>query len=1345
MISDEAPVVPEDVLQDLAQAEGISDALVTIQASFKLIVEQLRQLSDRGTQLVSSVQESNSHLEIKLKDQADSQLQGLLSNLFRIISNLFSQLMVSKFDSLAEMGSRDSKLLFRAFHHFTEFTLGPILLEFKDLLINFVGEANACGFTNPIKDHIAQFLNRISEQTASRGPLIFKENSVISQATQTSPIFLREEKLMLDKGIQFQQVGSPVRSQQTQKEDSISNMKIEKLMEVNKTMFDKGIVMKNDLARKEEELQNALARAVSSETRVNELSKLLEDERVECRSMKRLNEQMKTELSNFVNQSKELAALREMAENEVKWQAEIEKGKANCNLLNERIRQLTQSYEGRLSDLSSQLELVENELQVEKSANYQLQSELSTQIQSNLMSESKLAEAIKAQQKLEEAYQDIERKHKKLTQEFIVVKDAENQTLAKYDELLKAAEKKFQDQCKEAELKHQKIVELLNEKLQQATSEITKLKMENSEAQSQMKEKLDLVIYDSEEKDRLIRDLQSSKNLLTDSNCELQNELDQLKSEIMAEKRKAGNESISKSQQEEETKRLKEKLSETGYRIRDLEKENNLYKEQKNSLAAKLNQTTIALDDVNQRLLEKEEQISSLQDIITKQSEQHSEDIARITSQQDVELARMTSEKTQLIKELENYQARMKEKDALLTSKIDQYERRITSLTSEQDEEKTLKGRIDTLHAQISEQEEKIIQEKTIREKLEKDLKGVSDQLEDSSRKNQRLENTLRQVVEQNQHMSIELQTTADKLKQQVGISETLREEKGRMEEEIEMTKMQLGRLNDALQEAQAKSTSLQDLSSSHHQLLEELSHKTALLEERDAQLNAVATKLTDRNSLLKKANEEFKELEKEAIELRPMKKEVVACSIQLSKAKEEVQSRDKIIETLNCELEKLKKTILEKQSELERISEQLRRSSDEARQQIESAIKHHTELENRLREDHLTELARERVEGSKKIDAIVSDMKRELEDKDRKIAQLVRDTESQNINLAQEKNEIIKKLEEKIREKDEGERQLKERTAKLTDELKIKLAEQAELHTSRINAQEKLYSKDVISLRAEIDGKVKMIEIANRELDSLKAERELLIRSIQEGREKHDKMVQDFCDMKSNNETLLAQNKVLADSLKKSQRNKNSLPRANPNPRSETSSTNAPVDMQFQGTQRIIVTSSVERIVDNHTVTNFEKHLVANNSSQQSPNPIAQYIKNKENNDTSNLAPHKNSSGTGSVKKGTREDYEKILAERLLNQEQNAPPFSFLKPPGTLQNSGTKLLIHSSPSKPQTLLATTVGGLHQLAGSDPVDLESKFDEAAKGYSSKYSRNSRNSRTSRQSPTPSKENHMSVH
>lgn len=1329
----------------MSQAEGIPDALITIQSSFKLIVEQLKQLSDRSNQIASSCQEANSQLETKLKDKANYRLQALLTSLGRSILKLFAQLLVNKFDSLVIKGTKDSKQLSTLLHHFAEYSIGPLLVDIQEAVGQSVGESVVYSFTLPIKDHIAQFLNKIDESGAQGRPLILNAISSISACSQTDPLEISEKKVMEDKGNQYQGISISSRSQQTQIEDSVANRKIELLMTSNKKMVDQIKLIKDDIARKDEELEKALGRASICESKVNELSRQLEEERVESRSLKKLNEHLKSELQILVMQNKELAPLREIAGNEGRLQSELEKSNANINLLNERLRLTNQDYETRLAALASQLEILANELEVEKSANYQLQSELSSQIQSTYSIKNQLNEVTKAKQDSEEAYKEISKSHGELMTELRDMKENEKQTLETHQAALKNAERIFKDQLAEIELKHKRTVERLNEKLQQATFEMSKQASESSVKVVQMKERLDGVISESEDKDRLIRELQTSINLLTDSKAELQGELEHLKCEIITEKKKADNDCSAKSQQEEEIKRLKEKLNETGYRIRDLEKENNSYKELKINLSMKLEQNKDSLEDLTARLKAKEDEVSSLQTSNLQLSERHAENLNRLQSQYEIELSKLAAEKTQVYKENENLQFKLIEKEAILSNKIEHYERRLASLAAEHDEDMDLRKDLDSLQDEIAHKAEMLIQEKSSKEKLQIEYQNIIAQLSDLEKKNQTLEHSLKEVVDENTQMSTLLKTTGDKLKQQTVITEQLREAKERIEEENEMTKSQLERLKATLQDTEAKSASMQDLSSTLAQVRAELEQKQTETEELGAQVAAVTSKLNERNALLKKANEEFKELEKEAIELRPMKKEIISISIQLSKAREDLLAKDKAVEKLVAEADQQKKLLLDKCREAETMSEQFKKTLEDIRQRQEAAGRQQAEAEKRLREEHATELERLRVESSNKLEVALSEMRQEVADRDKKIGQLIRDTESQNISLAHEKNEIISKLEEQLKEKDEIARVLKEQMVKSADEFKLKLTEQAELLASKLESQAKSHKQEAAAMAKEIESKDGMLKVAKEETASLKIECESLSRIVREGEKKHGELSEKIGKCDEYIQNLIAANDVLTKNLKSMKRNQNSLPRANPSVPTETTSIQVAPALHGQTSQKGPTPNLHEKKSDSQVISNFDKNLSANTSLQPQSNPISQYLKNKENSDTSNVVVQRKSHGSGSIKKYTREEYEKILAERLLNQEQNAPPFSYLKPPGVLQHAGNKLQFTNSPTKPQGLLTPTIGGLHQLSEQEPVEADGKADEAAKGYSSRYSRNSRKSRNSRQSPTPNKETHMSVH
>ena len=1337
--------VPEEMLDELSQAEGIPEVLVTFQSSFKILVEQLRQLSNRSEKLAVENQEVNQKLKSENQGKALAQYSSFKTTFTLHIGKLVSQMLISKFESLTMKGAKDNQQMISILGHYFENNIWDHLEDVLDSLKPVIGDQATSSLLIAIKELVSQLIQRISggQSKTSDSPMI--SSTTQQAATQTEEGAYRPRVESMARSTQCQAIAQSVKSQYSQVEDTISQRKIELLMIANKKMNDQVKSLKDDLTSSQNDTRTATNKAAMHQSTIDELTQQLDNERLMTDDLKQHTGMLKNEIVKLKRQNEMIDSLKESVENEGKLRAEVDRFRDNYNLLQSQLRDLSQQAKVDGDTLRRQFDIAAGELEVERSANGQLQGQLSAELQTVYDLRRRLESMADQNDELRSNVAEMSKMVNELQADVDTAKTERDTARLRIEEVIADTEGRYLSQASKAQAEYQQTIEELEKSLIQASSELASQTENHSERLAQEASKMDQVLAEVDDKDSVIRELQATNNVLLDNVADLTNELNRLKTEFSALRKKTETEVSSYPKLEQELKSLKNQLSEKNYRIRDLEMENNQYKQAKTSREL-VSQLKADVEDLRTRLKERDDQIAGFKDESEETFRLQDEQLAKITELAEEEKSRLVAEKKLLSKELENLKSIIKEKENLMKSQIENYEKRISSLSSEHDEEEDLRSKLDELQQLLGSKEAEIISTNTQCELATNSKAGLCEQLRESNTSCSKLEATVKELVDENKRLADSLRSVLERLEQKTNFAESLQEQNGRLAEENQMTKSQLSRLEVTLKNHELQINELDSTKSSKDSAIENLEAIKKILAEKEELLTTTQNKFNERNNLLKKANEEYHTLEKEAIELRQLKSKLLDASIQLPKIKEDLQNKKNTIIELQDDLTKLKNISQEKEKEAEAAIELVKKSLEDSKMKLDEITK-----QNRLEKDQLEKAFNKKkaeleADERKKLAELEGKLNAEINRKDLKIQQLVKDTESQNISLAGEKNQIIEQLQRKIDEQEETFKSKYETLITSSDESVKKLQSEAELLSKKINIEVADSQKYKSKVEMELKQKSEKIVNVEKTIELMKTDLEIKSQEYEVIKNREGELIDSLSQCKKAIDGLMNANQVLTNNLKAMKKSQSYAQRGTSNPKPETSLANVPPTAPLSYNQKIIITSSHDRRVESNLITNFDKHLTNNTSEKSHPNPIAQYLHNKENSDTSNFRPQRLSAGSGSIRKYTREEYEKVLAERQQAGDHSEQSSNLLKPSGSTSIIGSKLPPASrSPSKPLGLLSGSLGGLHQFADDPHIDQDYKADDAAKGYSSRYSRNSRTSRNSRRSPTPNKEGHSSVH
>jgi chromosome segregation ATPase len=1331
--------IPEEMLLDLAQSEGIPDVLVTFQSAFKLLIEQLKKLSEKASQSSADMQEFTSKVKIEFQERFSRQAGAAASLLAKLLSKAIHQMLITKFESLSTGTPKDQKQLSSIMQHYVQYSVGVLLHDFQETLRPLVGESLASELSSSLKKQLYdQSTNMVGNHLSLSTIGFGKQSKDCSSQTSSEGLQLASKEVqMVSKSAQCIGFSQSVKSQFVQVDDLITAKKIELLMTANKKMSEQMKAFKDHLDDKTSKLDLALQRASAADGKLAETEQQVLKERAQNEKLKSALDQLTREHKQSVDKAREAESSVNHSVMEV-----VERAKKESAELKEQLQDLGRSANNQIEGLKKKLENTINELEIEKKANSQLQESLSQEIQSSQEINSLLQESNRHNSQLSLQIEDLKKSVLKAKEELKTTKEESSQHIQSLMDEQESLKNRLNLELSDTENQKQKSIERLSEKITELTAELA----QQSEHYNQKVEFLASSASEMEQeldsKDKMIRELQAANNVLSDEKWSLSQLLEGLRNEYQHEKKQQEADNGKKSRQEEEFKRMKDKLTESGYRVRDLEKENNSLKEARSHLATKIEQLELTLAEVQQNDKEaKEIMESQLEDFDRRENEKND-----MIDQLESSNTQLLAEIATLKRETEEMKMNLKEKEELNMSQISSYEKRIEALSKNLEDESSVRHQLAAMQEEISRKDRAIIQLEHMGDQSKRQNSDLNQQLEAYSGKISMVEDALKKLVEENTQLTSTLKATAEKMKQQQHAIEQLQDDKRSLEETADLQLQEIEQLKGQAKQDEMWESKLSGYMEELEEVRTQLTQKTALAEELSGQLQAANLKINERTSLLKKANEEYQALEKESIELRPMKKELVNNSIQLSKLKEDLQHKEKTSSKLASEVDQLKTQLLEKCKEAESISGMFKKTLEDFRKYQEQTTSHQEEEKKKWENTMAHEIEVLKASHAETVAGIKLAAEAQLQLKDAKIQQLLSSIDSKSVNTENEKNEIIANLQAKIAQVQDAERQASLRhTAEVTDLVSKYKEELMSAKKKSLGDLEKVQTENsVLSLRlGELtrDAKTKVEDAAQM--------KQALDDARKTAQESDDRLA-ELKDLLQQREKVITElfdaNKVLTNTLKSIKRQQNSVPKAQSNQKTDASGVPGHPPVPLPQAHKIVISSSTERRVEHNLISNFEKHLTATTSNTTYPNPVAQYLNNKENSDNSNHVGYVLNPASAPLKKYTREEYEKVLAERKMANEANISPNLLLKPPLLGAHSNVLAQAHLSPSKPQGLLTSSIGGLHMLPeenmGGDNGD--QRYDEGAKGYSSRYSRNSRTSRNSRRSPTPSKE-HSSVH
>jgi chromosome segregation ATPase len=1326
------------MLIDLAESEGIPDVLVTFQSAFKMLIEQLKKLSEKASQSSSEMGEIASRLKGELQDRFIRQSSVSASQLVKVLGKAIDQILITKFESLSTGSVKDQKQVASVMQHFIQYSLSQLLSEFQEAVKPLVGDSQAADLASSLKFQLDEH-----SATMTSGPVSVSTVGLLKQTREFSgqtllewPAQVSKSQRGVDKGVQSMNHGISVKSQWVQVDDAITVKKIELLMAANKKMNEQLKSLKDQTDSAEAKGASTQQNNLVLHRKLQEMEECLDKERAENERLKSTYEQTNREMKTLIDRTRDAEGSLQLALSEA-----ADKSKKDVLEMTIQLQEVSRKAGSQIESLKKQLETISDELLVEKKANFQLQERLSQEIQASIDMNTQLKTTEEENNSLRHGIEAQNKEINNLSQELKLSREKfleQAEALAKEKDGL---QKRLSTELTEVESQRQKAIERLTVKITELNSDLAKQQETHSQKHQNLATSLTQMESELDSKDMMIRELQAINNVLTDEKYALGEELDGLKSEIQNEKKLLEADLGKKNRQDEEYKRLKEKVNESGYRMRDLEKENNSLKELRVTLVAKIEELQEKMSEAQHKEKEALDLVEEKNQVLEKKEAAHLQVVDTLEKSRESLLAEIKT----LKKESEEIKMKIKEKEEMTMSQISSYEKRIHSLSKDLEDESSVKLQLADLQEKLDNKGLELIQSEHMIEQIKRQSNDLLHQLEDKSSKVLMLEDALKKVVDENNQLSASLKTTSEKLKHQIQILDQIQSEKHILEASNDALRLEISQVKDEVKESSVWESKLTAYSEEIESLKGQLTQQENHNEELTSQLRSANSKVSERTSLLKKANEEFQTLEKEVIELRPMKKEVVNLSITLSKLKEDSQIKEKSETKLISEIDKLKLQLTDKIKEHESLATKFKKTLEDFKR-----LQDQTNVQNEEDKKKLQLACAQEIEAFKASqEEILSQVKQtcelEVRLKDEKIQQLISSIESKNIDSEHEKNEIISNLQSKIAQLQEADRLSQ---SKQSSELAVTISKYKE----ELAGLKKKSTLDLEKVQNEFGQQTqKLSELKEQgrqrseEVSALKTHLEEASRAISESDDKLVDLKDKIMQKDKVITDLLEANKVLTNTLKSIKRQQNSVPKAHSNQKLDSSGIQNHPPVPVPQVHKIVISSSTERRVENNLITNFEKHLTNNTPATGIQNPLAQYLNNKENTDLSNLSASQQSLSIGPVKKYTAEEYERVLAERKLAQDSNIPSSGLLKPPTMSVHGPQKALGLLSPAKPQGLLTSSVGGLHVLAEDGFGDNgDARFDEAVKGYSSRYSRHSRTSRNSRRSPTPSKE-HSSVH
>lgn len=1342
-INKEIIVIPEEMLLDLADAEGIPDALVTFQSAFKLLIEQLKKLSEKASQTSSELTELAIKIRSESQDRFNRQSTLTASLLVKLLGKAINQVLVTKFESLSSGGAKDQKQIAKVMQHFIQYSLLQLLTEFQEAFKPLLGESQASEILESLREQLRDQVSMMVSLPVSISTIgiLRQTRDSSSQTSQEGQLKDLQNLQMTSKAIQCIMNTPCFKSQLTQTDDStsisIEQKKIDLLIKANKSLSEQLKVFKDKTSGLESSIESFQQESIFLKMKLQEAADNQAAQRLE-------NEKLRTSLEQKSREIRLLMDRATKAEDSIQLTLieTSEKGKKDIQEMNLQLQEVSRQAAAQLDSMRKQVGSIKDELEIEKKANFQLQERLAQEIQSVTDLKSYIQTQLQENSGLKH---EIEAKNKivlSLQQEIKNMKDQTSEQTEAWMREKDILEKKLNAELSDSE--QNKLLEItnLNNRLLELSTESAKKEEIYNQKLKNLSNSVAKMDQELDAKDKMIRELQATNNILVDEKNTMASQLEMLRNEFHNEKRHQEVELDRKTKQEDEFKRLKEKVNESGYRMRDLEKENNSLKELRVGLVAKIEELQEKLSQAHVREKELKELIEEKEELHQKKEGAHQLLI------ESLEKARegLTAELKQSKKETEEIKIKFRENEEIRLAQISSYEKEINSLSKNRDDENTNRNQFAVIEDELAKKTIETLQLKHLDEENKRKIKELSDLLDVESRKVFTIEDAFKKVVDENAHLTNSLKASADKLKDQSANLDQQRSEKLQLETANEKLTKELERLKaDGSMQAEVSSKlskSLEEIENLRHEVAQKERHN----EELTNQLKLVDMKASERSSVLKKAKDDLQSLEKEVIELRPMKTEVLNLSIALSKLREELQTKDKSANKHSSDLESLKTQLAEKIKDHESLALKFKKTLEDFKRLQDQSNHQHEEEKKQIQTTLGQEIAALKASNEELLVQTKERFEAELKLKSEKIDQLTSTIDRQHKTSESEKNAHILDLEAKLKKLQDVEQQL---LAKQSSELAV----MASKFKEEVAAVKQKAAVDLEkALHDSATYEKKMSELAEHgrqrteEIAMLKSHLEEASRAIKESDQKLVGLKELVALKEKDITTMIEQNQVLTNTLKMIKRQQSSVPKVQSSSKHEPSAAqNHPPVPTPHGT-RIVISSSTERRVENNLITNFEKHLTNNNSSTGFQNPIAQYLNNKENTDVSNHNHTLPTINTVQVKRYTEEEYQKVLIERKLANEMNSQSSSTLKPPIMNPHSSGKPLAMLSPSKKPGLLASSIGGLHILPEDDVLgdNGDGRGDDVARGYSSRYSRHSRTSRNSRRSPTPSKE-HSSVH
>lgn len=152
--------IPEEMLIDLREAQSVPDIVSLVQGGFKLLIEQIKEASDRTSSFANKLLDEEERSKSEHYHKLNKQYQGFLKEFSKTLSKILNQLIITKFETLTNLS--DSRQTLAIMQHFVDFPIRDLLVESESAIKQLVGGEVAQNVIQHLEGIIKQLLFSLS-------------------------------------------------------------------------------------------------------------------------------------------------------------------------------------------------------------------------------------------------------------------------------------------------------------------------------------------------------------------------------------------------------------------------------------------------------------------------------------------------------------------------------------------------------------------------------------------------------------------------------------------------------------------------------------------------------------------------------------------------------------------------------------------------------------------------------------------------------------------------------------------------------------------------------------------------------------------------------------------------------------------------------------------------------------------------------------------------------------------------------------------------------------------------------------------------------------------------------